>query len=221
VKKEESMKLSDLEPQIAALHATTAAAGAQLYQFVLDHPIHDIVEVGTYHGKSACYMAAALQEKGRGCVTSLDLPISQTLKPNAETLAQSFGLADYVKPLRAAFGSHWLLRQMIIDSTVDGVCAPRFDFAFIDGYHSWEQAGLDFFLIDKLLRPGGWILFDDMHWSFRTSRSWSQKSESLPDDYREARHVRDVFNLLVRQHPGYENLRDERRWGWARKVGPA
>ncbi|WP_283472127.1 class I SAM-dependent methyltransferase [Methylosinus trichosporium] len=127
------MKLSELEPQIASLPATSAKAGAQLYQFVLDNPIYDIVEVGTFHGKSACYMAAALQEKGRGSVTSLDVPVSLTFQPNAETLSQSLGLSDYVKPMRAHFGSHWLLRHMIANSTVDGACTHRFDLAFIDG----------------------------------------------------------------------------------------
>jgi len=32
------------------------------------------------------------------------------------------------------------------------------DFAFIDGNHVFEYVLVDFFLIDKLLRPGGAII---------------------------------------------------------------
>lgn len=36
------------------------------------------------------------------------------------------------------------------------------DFAFIDGAHSFDYALVDFFLVDKLLKVGGVIAFDDL-----------------------------------------------------------
>jgi predicted O-methyltransferase YrrM len=38
----------------------------------------------------------------------------------------------------------------------------RFDFAFIDGDHSYEAVLCDFWLLDPLIRPGGVIVFDDV-----------------------------------------------------------
>lgn len=38
------------------------------------------------------------------------------------------------------------------------------DFAFIDGWHTFDFAMIDFFYIDKMLRPGGVIVFDDADW---------------------------------------------------------
>jgi predicted O-methyltransferase YrrM len=35
------------------------------------------------------------------------------------------------------------------------------DFAFIDGQHTFDYVLVDFFLIDKLLRPGGIVVLDD------------------------------------------------------------
>jgi predicted O-methyltransferase YrrM len=37
----------------------------------------------------------------------------------------------------------------------------RVDLAFIDGLHRFDQAFVEFFYINKLLRPGGIVLFDD------------------------------------------------------------
>jgi Methyltransferase domain len=36
------------------------------------------------------------------------------------------------------------------------------DFAFIDGQHNFDYVLVDFFLIDKLLRPGGIVILDDL-----------------------------------------------------------
>jgi hypothetical protein len=38
------------------------------------------------------------------------------------------------------------------------------DFAFIDGSHLFDYVFVDFFLIDKLLRPGGIVILDDLSW---------------------------------------------------------
>lgn len=40
----------------------------------------------------------------------------------------------------------------------------RIDLAFIDGWHTFDFAFVDFFFIDKMLREGGVVLFDDADW---------------------------------------------------------
>ena len=35
------------------------------------------------------------------------------------------------------------------------------DFAFIDGWHTFDFALVDFFYVDRLLRPGGVVVLDD------------------------------------------------------------
>jgi predicted O-methyltransferase YrrM len=48
-------------------------------------------------------------------------------------------------------------------------CLPRLleqgvkaDFAFVDGMHTFDYAFTDFFFLDKMLGPGGVIIFDDL-----------------------------------------------------------
>jgi predicted O-methyltransferase YrrM len=38
----------------------------------------------------------------------------------------------------------------------------RFDFGFIDGWHTFDHTLVDFFYIDMMLRDGGFIVFDDV-----------------------------------------------------------
>jgi len=40
----------------------------------------------------------------------------------------------------------------------------RLDFAFIDGVHYFDYALVDFFFIDRMLRVGGIVAFDDADW---------------------------------------------------------
>ena len=40
----------------------------------------------------------------------------------------------------------------------------RIDFAFIDGWHTFDYVMVDFFFVDKMLRKGGVVAFDDADW---------------------------------------------------------
>ncbi|MCB9262678.1 MAG: class I SAM-dependent methyltransferase [Flavobacteriales bacterium] len=37
------------------------------------------------------------------------------------------------------------------------------DFAFVDGWHTFDYTLIDFFMIDKMLKPGGYVAFHDMY----------------------------------------------------------
>ena len=39
------------------------------------------------------------------------------------------------------------------------------DFAFVDGWHTFDYTLIDFFYIDKLLKPGGAVAFHDASWA--------------------------------------------------------
>ena len=69
-------------------------------------------------------------------------------------------------------------------------------------------------MVDKLLRPGGWIIFDDLWWTSarEEARTGLKTAAGVPhdqladDEYREA-HVEAIFRLLVMQHPAYARFR--------------
>jgi predicted O-methyltransferase YrrM len=203
--------------------ASTPAEGARLYEFVLRSGVSSILELGFAHGNSACYMAAALDERGRGDILTIDREKARELEPNIGQLVTRLGLDRYVTPIFAERSYTWELMKLIKERSDHGAPEPLFDFCFIDGAHSWEVDGLAFFLVDKLLRPGGWILFDDVHWTYESSHALRDRDwvRELPEEERRTPQVMMVFALLVMQHPGYGDFLVRGNWAWARKTPPA
>jgi predicted O-methyltransferase YrrM len=197
---------------------TIPERGYLIYDFVRQHGFKSVLELGFAHGVSSCYIAAALKANGEGFLTTIDLDAVRGLNPSIETLLERTGLRDWVKPVNTATSYTWELMHLI-ERTPAGEWA--FDFAFIDGAHSWFVDGLAFFLVDRLLKPGGWILFDDLNWTFAKSRTLreSEMVRAMPVEEREMPQVGKVFELLVRTHPSYGEFRTDGLWGWARKVG--
>ena len=84
-------------------------------------------------------------------------------------LAQMTGLTRYVRATRTE-GRLQLVPAGSPARTDQGRCpAPGYDFCFLDGAHLWEPDALAALLVTQLLRPGGWLLMDDLH--FRPART--------------------------------------------------
>ncbi len=96
---------------------------------------------------------------------------------------------------------------------------PRFDLCFIDGAHSWFVDGFAFFLVDRLLVKGGWIVFDDLNWTYSTSPSLqnTKRVKNMPKDERTIAQVKQVYELLVKTHPNYGEFAVKDNWAYARK----
>jgi len=101
--------------------------------------------------------------------------------------------------------------------------APRFDLCFVDGAHSWGEDGLAFFLADRLLEVGGWMIFDDLDWTRASAPDPVNRrlARKLAPDERHTAEVRKVYELLVKPHPSYGEFRTEEFWAYARKLGAA
>ena len=98
---------------------------------------------------------------------------------------------------------------------------PRFDLCYFDGGHVWDETGFGFVLVDRLLRPGGVIVFDDLDWSVDRSPAYRRKPKlaaRFSPDEAKAKTVRLVWDLLLPEF-GYEKIQEieEIGWGVARK----
>jgi predicted O-methyltransferase YrrM len=165
-------------------------------------------------------MAAAMQENGTGSVLTIDSNVARSRKPDILTLMEQTGLTDRITPVFADRSYTWELMKLIQKYTENGKTTPQFDFVFIDGGHTWDSDGFSFLLADKLLRPGGWVLFDDVTWtpSECAGEAWV---EEMPIEEQNVAHVEKIFNLLVIPNPSYENLEFDGTWAWARKRSDA
>jgi predicted O-methyltransferase YrrM len=193
----------------------SAAQGRVVYDHIAAARSRRILELGFAHGTSTCYMAAALDEiGGEGHIVTIDNRNALSRDPSIFDMLDRCGLAHRVTPVIADTSYTWELMGMLERDP-----QPRFDFVFVDGAHLWDVDGFAFLLADRLLVPGGWVLFDDLDWTLGTSPSLRNKEwvQALPEEQRKMAQVRKVFELLVRAHPEYTDLRDEDGWGWARK----
>jgi hypothetical protein len=88
---------------------------------------------------------------------------------------------------------------------------PIFDYVFMDGAHTWAHDALAFLLVDRLLKPGGFVDFDDYRWTLRTSPSMNpgvfpEIERLYTDEQIDAAQVALVVDLLVKLDPTYEEV---------------
>ena len=119
-----------------------------------------IIEIGSFQGGSACFLAAGLARRGQGRLICIDphlgaplwfgtAPYQHTLKIFQEKTAQC-GVSDWIDVRvgeSAAVAATWP--------------AEPIDTVFIDGDHTFAGALTDFECWGPKLRPGGLVMIDD------------------------------------------------------------
>jgi predicted O-methyltransferase YrrM len=204
----------------------TRDQGWSIYQHIRDSGAHEVLEIGCGHGVSACYMAAAID--GPGQVTTVDhAAFTTTRNPHPRDVIRRAGLADRIELVLVEDSSYtwWLKDQVNRRSDHQGNCTPMYDFCYLDGAHNLTIDGLAVVLIEKLLEPGGWLLLDDLRWTYEAS-SGEEWFPGLHPQLSRAEitepHMQAVFDLIVRQHPAFSETRVENgEWGWAHKDSAA
>lgn len=199
--------------------------GRHVYQHIRATQPEQTLELGTAHGVSAVYIAAALEANGRGHLTTVD-HAGAAFDPAPEDVIAQAGLAHRVTIVREHSSYNWFLKEEIEQaSDADGNCAPRYDFCYLDGSKNFNLDGLAVVLVEKLLRPGGWLLMDDLEWTYQQHNPWilprgdGRPLGPLSEAERTQPHLRAVFELLVKQHPSFTRLKREDEWyGWVQKL---
>lgn len=129
----------------------------------------DVVEIGSWQGRSTCFMAQACMDSRNGIVRAIDHFKGNVGKESHYKVGQD-DLSDLESNFhnniqKAGLASHVQLYNMPSAQAID---QHLVDFAntrmlFIDGDHSYEGASRDILNFAPLLRPGGIIVFDDYH----------------------------------------------------------
>ncbi|GAB5377990.1 MAG: hypothetical protein AcusKO_44520 [Acuticoccus sp.] len=188
-----------------------------LHKFCNEHDIDDVLELGFFHGKSSAFFAAIMEEKGSGHVHTFDLKAALKKTPPIEDVLRELDLSHRVTPVYCHRSFTWEMGKLIEKEPL-----PQYDLCYIDGAHTWDGTGFSFFLVDILLKPGGWVLFDDLDWSIAASPHARQTNfatyQAYDEEEREAMQVRKVWEVLVPQR-GYTDRQEfsDLHWGLARK----
>jgi predicted O-methyltransferase YrrM len=195
-----------------------------LYEMIIDKRLANILELGIAHGTATCVMAAALDELGGGSIAAVDLlAAADAFQPTAEQQLTTTDLERFARVHRMQSGYTWFLHDEIRRRTVDDRCEPDYDLCIIDGPKNWTIDGCAFFLVDKLLKQNGWLIFDDYLWTYQHSGREATDgiaNRSMSDDELRTPQIREVFELLVKQHPNYSEfvVSGDGNWAMAHKV---
>jgi len=147
----------DLEGNKREVDSSVSEAEAKmLMKMVVDVKAKNTLETGVADGASAVAFCGALRKHSEGSVRHYGVDPNQYSFYGGSAIAalQKDKLDDVFELLEGP--SHLMLPGLIEKNLV-------IDCAFIDGWHTFDYTLIDFFLIDKMLKPGGLIAFHDMY----------------------------------------------------------
>ena len=134
-------------------HSISEIEGTFLRELVLKYKLKSSLEIGLAYGVSTLFICDALCQGHRNARHTV-------IDPNQTTEWKGIGIHNLQK---AGFRNMVELLEMPSHKAMPKLLEQkrRFDFALIDGCHTFDYAPVDFFYIDKLLEVGGIVVFDD------------------------------------------------------------
>lgn len=160
-----------------------------------------IAEVGIYEGHTSRQIAEFLAGDG-------ELHLFDFADRVDEVMAQLnkagyHNIVGYGNSRKLLDSYNWSLMRVLQQNRT-----PIYDYVFLDGAHVWALDALAFFLIDRLLKPGGYIDFDDYGWSLAISPAlnpvdFPKTAELYTSEQIQERQVAIVVDLLVKRDHRY------------------
>jgi predicted O-methyltransferase YrrM len=208
------MTPDEIRSVVKDIPITSPARGLQIYNFIRKHRLTRSLELGFAHGVGSVWIGGAVSSLGGGSVVAVDDESALKRTPNAKDLIAEAGLDSIVTLHFEPLGYTWHLKREMAR-----YLAEPFDFVFLDGAHTWDTDGFAFFLVEKMLKPGGWILFDDLDWTFSSSPSLKDlpSTFAMRPEARDEPQIKAVWEKLVLPHPGFCNATTDGTWGWVKK----
>jgi predicted O-methyltransferase YrrM len=204
-----------------------ASRGRLLYQHITKTRPLNVLELGTARGGSAVFLASALEANGAGHLTSVDSTRWNWRDPTPQEVLDKAGLSHRVTFDRRFSTYSWFLKTEIEKCLTSArTVRPEYDFIFIDGAKNWSTDGIAVVTAEKLLKPGGWLLLDDLGWSYAEhaqGSAWHYEIEiaKLSGPERTEPHLQRVLDLLIKTNPAFDEIVEDGWWGWAHKADTA
>lgn len=168
--------------------------GDLLFSMIRTNGYQKCLELGFHTGSTALYLAAAVAEPG-GQVTSICLDDDESVERGLNLLRNA-GLAEGHRLIRQ--NSNQALPQLFLSG-------ERFDFAFMDGWKTFDHLAFEMYVINQLLVRGGSIAFDDSYMpsvrkAIRLLKRYYGYEEVDYTAYNQSFRLR-LFHCLTRRSP--------------------
>jgi predicted O-methyltransferase YrrM len=146
-------KVRDIENNVYELDSNISPAeGEFIWKLIKKNNCKRTIEIGCAYGISSLYICDALSGSSSVRHTIVD--------PYQSTQWKNIGVENLK---RAGFDFYELIEkpsELALPELL-GNDVQKYDFAFIDGWHTFDHVLVDFFYINRLLKVGGVIVFDD------------------------------------------------------------
>jgi predicted O-methyltransferase YrrM len=179
-----------------------------LTNLILKHKLQLIVEIGVLEGSSFIPQALAAKQNGFGKVYAID-PWSQeeslqyTKDENHRnywgTVNHNTFYSNFINHIEAYnIGSFVEVYKTTSKEASKNFLPYSIDLLHVDGNHSEEQSYEDVCLYLPLVRKGGFVVFDDLHWTDNGKKTTQKAARYLQQHCTEIEQVTDELgNFFV------------------------
>lgn len=136
-------------------------------------PIHKVLEIGTLEGATAVVLSHLFPEAS---ITTLDLPPGDPVYQSSYEYSRS---REFIEKRNANISRSSRIRFRELNSLCLSLETEdrNYDLVWVDGDHDFPTVGIDLANAARLLRPGGYLLCDDVIFE-RVSRSNTYNSNA-------------------------------------------
>ena len=215
----QSGKMTDRDgKEIKLASAVNPLEGKHIYNMVKENKFCNTLEVGLANGASCIFICQAHVDNGIGG-KHIAIDPFQDIQWNdqAHTNLKNAGLGDKNIFKHIKLPGHVALPQLLAEITAG--TRPKFDFIFIDGFHTFDYTLLDFFYADLLLKVNGVILLDDIR--HPGVRDVVRYVESNYDHYvyEKTNPARDTMGTFIKTRDDHRTTGHPSQHKWGHHVG--
>jgi predicted O-methyltransferase YrrM len=160
----------------------------------------NVLEIGSFEGRTTCWLLDNYAEANVTCVDTWE---------GSEEHDQSMkdGLFDRYSSNVKRFGERVTVRRGMSGDVLRAfpTASPSFDLVYVDGSHYSRDALEDAVLSWRLLKPGGFMIFDDYTWTMEGTKLDDIKNPRTGIDafckIFEPIHIKEIPGQLIVRKP--------------------
>lgn len=166
-------------------------------------PEPTVAEIGVGVGATTIELVRRMKNRGKLLLFDFEDRVREL---ETELKAAGFTNIEALGNTRLTYDSYcWNLAKIALDRRARGD-GPLLDFAFLDGAHNFINDAPAALILKSLLKPGGYLLFDDLLWTYDSSPSMANNPTVrlwFTQEQAAAAQVKIVCDLFFENDPDF------------------